>query len=683
MKQARWTKALVHVRLLARVMLALALLWGEAPVHAQMPDDAPAGAPAFSPRAITPNSNDEIAYIDFQGYIRTYDPEQPDVQWISPTGGWRDLALGDFTGDGDMEIVAIAGGKDDGRLAIYDPVVASGAVNPANNYSDDIYWDVLFETALPAAPRLVTSGAFLAGSAGIGIAVVYDDPDAPNDLENDTRIRIYAPANSPPDGRQWRILADNRRNASRIAAGNIDDVGSDDLVVVDRVGRSDSELVAISVQPDGAFVRLYDDETTGVGEWVDATVGRVDPAYTGNDVAAIRESSLTTPRSLYVIRYLGSGNISFVYQRSFVPSPFTIFRGDINRDGADELFFLRTQSCNPAAAASGSNPPQLFMRTMSTGVADFEVCLDGDSAFKRGATGDLDGDGNIEVVMVSQYQMRIFTQPESSTTTFTNVAVASNTIALAVGNLDANGNATTARLAVTTASIDTSLQAGTRVGPLNMQIFNGAGTDTIEFTVATIPSAGFVSWTLSGNQTNANLGLSLDAAALLPGGVYGVNLVITAKSTQVANSPLVIPVIVRVTGVAVNPPRQVLLKYPCNRDSGPLETITRTMTIVGDQVSWGRTFSVTVEPPTSQRGAGVAPRIDWPSRVDWVTASSPTMTIPSTLEVIVDPNQATDDDTALIVLTSPLDETSSLQYTTQLHFICTDHAIFMPLMQGN
>ncbi|MBP8292385.1 MAG: hypothetical protein KAX65_06400, partial [Caldilineaceae bacterium] len=74
MKQARWTKALVHVRLLARVMLALALLWGEAPVHAQMPDDAPAGAPAFSPRAITPNSNDEIAYIDFQGYIRTYDP---------------------------------------------------------------------------------------------------------------------------------------------------------------------------------------------------------------------------------------------------------------------------------------------------------------------------------------------------------------------------------------------------------------------------------------------------------------------------------------------------------------------------------------------------------------------------------------------------------------------------------
>jgi hypothetical protein len=216
-----------------------------------------------------------------------------------------------------------------------------------------------------------------------------------------------------------------------------------------------------------------------------------------------------------------------------------------------------------------------------------------------------------------------------------------------------------------------------------MQIFNSGTTEAIEFTVTTIPNAAFVSWTLSSNQTNANLAVSLDASTLLPGGVYGVNLVITAQSAQVANSPLVIPVIVRVTGVAVSPPQQVVINYPCNRVPGPLETITRTMTIVGDQVSWGRTFSVTVEPPTSKRVTGGVPRIDWPSNVTWVTASSPTMTIPSTLEVIIDPNQATDDDTALIVLTSPLDETSSLQYTSELHFICTDHAIFMPLIERN
>jgi hypothetical protein len=30
-----------------------------------------------------------------------------------------------------------------------------------------------------------------------------------------------------------------------------------------------------------------------------------------------------------------------------------------------------------------------------------------------------------------------------------------------------------------------------------------------------------------------------------------------------------------------------------------------------------------------------------------------------------------------------LDETSSLQYTSELHFICTDHAIFMPLIERN
>jgi hypothetical protein len=159
-----------------RVGLALALLWSGA-ARGQTPAAPRPELPA--PRTIIPNTNDEIAYIDTDGFIRTYDHEQLDIQWVSPTAGWRDLALGDFTGDGDMEIVAIGGGGSDGRLAIYDPVVASGPVNPDNNYAGDVYWDLLFATTLPATPRLVTTGAFLAGSASTGFAVVYDDPAAP------------------------------------------------------------------------------------------------------------------------------------------------------------------------------------------------------------------------------------------------------------------------------------------------------------------------------------------------------------------------------------------------------------------------------------------------------------------------------------------------------------------------
>jgi hypothetical protein len=334
-----------------RVALTLALLWSGA---ARGQTLAPPRAETPAPRTIIPNTNDEIAYIDLDGYIRTYDHEQLDIQWVSPTAGWRDLALGDFTGDGDMEIVAIGGDGSGSRLAIYDPVVASGPVNPDNNYAGDIYWDLLFATALPDTPRQVTTGAFLASSASAGFAVVYDDPAAPVTPDNDTRIRIYVPESSPPDGRQWRILADNARNASRIAAGDIEGGGADELIVVDRVQRTDSELIALRVQADGSFVRLFDDETIGVEEWLDATVGRIDPASSGNEIAAIRESSLTTPRSLYVMRYLGGGAAAILYERSFVPPPFTIFRGDLLGNGADEMFFLRSVACNPAVTVSSS-----------------------------------------------------------------------------------------------------------------------------------------------------------------------------------------------------------------------------------------------------------------------------------------------------------------------------------------
>jgi hypothetical protein len=661
-----------------RVGLALALLWSGA-ARGQTPAAPRPELPA--PRTIIPNTNDEIAYIDTDGFIRTYDHEQLDIQWVSPTAGWRDLALGDFTGDGDMEIVAIGGGSSDGRLAIYDPVVASGPVNPDNNYAGDVYWDLLFATTLPATPRLVTTGAFLAGSASIGFAVVYDDPAAPVTPDNDTRIRIYVPGSSPPDGRQWRILADNARNASRLAAGDIDGGGADELIVVDRVRRTDSELIALRVLPDGSFVRLFDDETIGVEEWLDATVGRIDPASSGNEVAAIRESSLTTPRSLYVMRYLGGGAAAILYERSFVPPPFTIFRGDLLGNGADEMFFLRSVACNPANNVSSSNPPQLFMRAMSSGVAPFEVCLDGDNAFRRGATGDLDGDGNIEVVVISRFQMRIFMQPEASTTLFENVAVASNTVALAVGNLDRNGNATTARLAAEPfTAIDTPLQAGSRVGPINVQIYNGGTTESIAFSVTTVPNVDFVTWTVSGSQTNANLAVWLDAAHLLPGGVYGANIVITAQSTDVAGSPLVIPVLVRVVGVAISPPRVGVVQHPCT--PGAMAPISSTLNIVGDAANWGRTFSVTVEPPPNANLVGAAPQIEWPSTVDWITATSPTTTVPSTLGLVIHPNQAAANDSARIVLTAPVDANTTLRFTTDLHFICTNNALFLPLVAG-
>ena len=100
------------------------------------------------------NDDDEIVYIDSQGFIRALDPNQssgqPLVTWVSPTGGWRSVALGDFNADGDDEIVAISLDESGNRLIIYDPVVASGPVDPDNNFSGN-YWTTLYQTTLPGA----------------------------------------------------------------------------------------------------------------------------------------------------------------------------------------------------------------------------------------------------------------------------------------------------------------------------------------------------------------------------------------------------------------------------------------------------------------------------------------------------------------------------------------------------
>ena len=84
-------------------------------------------APSPSPTAPTAGVNDEIVFIDANGFIRVFDyvddvpPET--VRWYSPIGGFADIALGDVNDDSDMEIIGVRGGPEEGELVIFDPVV--------------------------------------------------------------------------------------------------------------------------------------------------------------------------------------------------------------------------------------------------------------------------------------------------------------------------------------------------------------------------------------------------------------------------------------------------------------------------------------------------------------------------------------------------------------------------------
>ncbi len=91
-----------------------ALLLSLLPMAALQPAVALAqGDDVVKPAQTSVNPNEEIVYIDGTGYVRVLDVEAPNtpktIQFVSPAGGWRSSALGDFNNDGDKEIVVVAG----------------------------------------------------------------------------------------------------------------------------------------------------------------------------------------------------------------------------------------------------------------------------------------------------------------------------------------------------------------------------------------------------------------------------------------------------------------------------------------------------------------------------------------------------------------------------------------------
>jgi hypothetical protein len=194
-----------------------------------------AWAPHPAPVAAAPSQDpdEEIVYIDNNGFIRVLDTRvtggNPEVQWVSPDGGWRTFALGDVNNDTDMEIIAVGGGSSDGKLAVFDPVVAEGATNPDQEINE-IPWDTLYRTTVPGTPRLVATGDFDDNIAGDEIIYLYDIRD------DDDRLQLIAlKGDSPtPTGRGWLQHFTLRFSEvwQDIAVGNLDGEETDEFAVV-------------------------------------------------------------------------------------------------------------------------------------------------------------------------------------------------------------------------------------------------------------------------------------------------------------------------------------------------------------------------------------------------------------------------------------------------------------------
>ncbi len=645
------------------LLVALLMLLG-APEKARAQD----GALATN----TPNNEDEIVYIDGAGYIRVYDPKQPDnvpaVSFRSPDTGWIDAAVGDFNGDGDDEIVAIG---ENGLLKIYDPVIASGPVPPENEING-IYWEELYATVLPGRALLIETGNFDAVPATAEIVAVYVDP------ANAARsfVQIFFQPLAPFDGRTWLPLTDVESSElwSDVATGNLDGAGVDELALVNedfgvlRVYRLEANNV---LNP--FFVSESDTKP-----WSDVAIGNVDQDLTQPELVSVRNAAPPLP-ALVVQRYVSPNSFTDVGVRNLLPSPRVVFLADVTGNGDDEIYLLRD-------VPAGDARPRLFISNLGVDAPfAFEVPLDTDNGYRYGAGGDIDGDGKDELAVVRNTGFKIFESPEINTTSFT-VTLETNARTIVMGNLDALGKD---RLTADVSRFSVSVAAGRQSAGQQLRLSNLTRPDnSIRFNIRLLPQVSFVRLSQISGDTPGTISVVADATELLPATDstqdpprYGTNLIVTSVDPLVANSPLTIPVIVEVLpGVAVRP-SGIAISAQVEPGTGgctnlQLDDNQDHISVLGTPDS---TFSVSVVFGQSSAAK------------DWLTASvsdtvpSMTGTVPSQIGLTLYPEKF--DKPGAYIATVVIDALTADQAQTPIALrvpvsvICTNEALYLPAVR--
>jgi hypothetical protein len=665
------------ILLLAGMLLAICLLLFSMlslPLHAQ---NAPAGW------LVNPNDDDEVVYIDPGGLIRVYDPfGETTIAWVSPEGGWQAAALGDVTGDGDEEIVAIGGKDAAARLVVYDPVVAAGAVN-ADQQFNGVPWKQLYITNLPATPRLVATGEFDPASPGREIVYVTD---APPDNDGDPRsvITILTQAGGTTDGTAWRMLASatTGQQWSDISTGDLALTGIDHIALIDE----DRGVLSVFRLRDGSLQRYYVN-ASDTREWSSSAIGQVDPATAQPELVLVRRADQPLA-SLVILRYEPPDSFADVYLRDFNPSPRVVFLADVNANAEAEVFMLRNVTRTAGCPPPYNTPPfQLIMRNRGPDrPTNFEVCLDQANTFRYGAGGDLNGDGKDEVIVLSAVQLRVFYNVDT-TFTATNVQVSSDARTIVAGNLDKVGAIKPNTLEASRSRLEFTVKAGERSQSQAIELSNSAPSgEPIPLQIYVLPQVSYVRWSLSSDSTPATLSVYIDAAELLPDIVYAAELLVDSVGVSVTNTPYPIPILIRVDeGMIVQPEGITVVLRSC-RDSATKPKVE--LRVLGTA---GITFDATVDSgPAGTEAAtqSAAPHpesanaIPWQvNDVPWISsAESPTAVVPSTIVLSIDPLAAAPFNQAHVTVTGQLDGQTYTR-TSNVNVVCTENPVYLPVVK--
>jgi hypothetical protein len=589
----------------------VALLLSLLPVAALQPAVAQAeGRKLDQVDQTSANPNQEIVYIDSNGFVRVLDVEPSGtaktIQFISPEGGWRNLALGDFNNDGDMEIVVVKGsGPSTSVLTIYDPVVSAGATVPGQEING-VPWKQLATFALPDRPETVAAGNFDPNVSGDEFMVVRESVPGEAQNDNDWRAVVYKQTTATNgDGTRWQehTARNFGKQWDRVGVANVNGQGGDEALFIE----SGVAIEAYQVDQNWRRIFEYGSDCRVVR---DAAFGQFLGGGTLELIMVARQrcSQSSIQDAFRVYSYQNDVfPETWSFGLRFDPEPRTVFVGDINGNGDDEAIMLRVIEGSAEAArliVRGSGDDQI--------ISDFQngLPLASDNGYREGAAGDIDGDGRDEIVIIRDNNIRYY--PDANTSAqAVDFSTSTNRRSIAIGDLDAQGSTSGPTFVADVAKIEITANFGFATNTGQFTLKNGSTEEGLPFTVATDQSVLSVNpptGTAPGKSSGGIvLTYNVDARNLVIGQTIMANIRVFSNGTpQALNSPLVIPVTIKVQA----PPFEAIpagasaMFIPCNASAAPTSV---TLTVSGlpgsqfvDAQVWG-----TTRPPAMASAAEV------------------------------------------------------------------------------
>lgn len=596
--------------------------------------------------AITePRPDDEIVYFDNNKVIRVYDPTPPNnlmqVDWASPGGGWSKMALGDLTGDGDMEIVAIRQVDSGGGLTIFDPVAVDSPEDQVQ-FQNGVPWAMLFNLKLPQVPRLVATGEFDTSRAGAEILYSYQIDD-----DTDHFVILHSTGVGLP-GRDWveEKSWDLEQHWSSVATGNM--YVDDSLDEIAMASFSSGELGIFRIDPE--VVRTFTN-VNRVNRWRDVAFGQyVNNAPDGDELGAVRDADYPLPSSL-VFRYNGT---EIVDQASEIidPSPTAVFFGNLLNNGREQMIMVR--QVRPELGPR----PRLIIRSSNSSDALTlrEDQLDGDNAYKGGDAGDIDGDGRDEIVIIRDNRIRIYPDPQSS--------IAYNLIErftdgenVKLGNVDGAGLASRSKLVASQSQISRELKPGvSNGGTAVIEVEDVTKSVQYPFTLSREGVSGWATVTYTQTTFPVFLNVQFNSAGIQPG-MHTGRILVTASGSNIDNNPLPIDLSLTVANVVNSEPSAAsFLYYPCS----------------GQLSSRDATLSLSASSPVSYTA-------EIEGNPTWAAISPEAGTLPEQVRVSVDPSKHPGaSGEADLLVTIDLPNQPGIISRIPINLICASNRLLMP-----